>query len=318
MMRMPWRRAAARISSCDRDVSVSRSGNPGDTITAVGTPAFATFLEDPVTVVAGPAMTARSGTASSSSSRRDRADTVDIAHRAVDDAGSPAERLDEVGDDAPPRCRVILLHAEHDHMRRIDDRPQRAHGGPPVALVGVVLEDVVGRQVELDVDHAVVQPAAVGEPDGAEHGLHRGVVGQRLGDETAKAGGLGDHRQVLQEDRGDALVVMGVGHGEGDLGFVACAAAAKYSPTPTRASPDSATRATCRPTSLIVDTLATRRRGSTIAGRRIEGSGRRDRAARKTSASARGPPAGSGGCASPGRSTTGRHARTERAARQSR
>ena len=53
------------------------------------------------------------------------------------------------------------------------------------------------------------------------------LSGKRLGHEAAKPGGLGDHRQVLQQDRGDALVVVGVGDGEGDLGFVTCAAAGK-------------------------------------------------------------------------------------------
>ena len=66
----------------------------------------------------------------------------------------------------------------------------------------------------------MVQPAAVGESDRSEHRLHRPIVRQRLGNQPAKARRLGDHRQILEQDGGDALVVAGVGYGEGDLGVV--------------------------------------------------------------------------------------------------
>ena len=87
-------------------------------------------------------------------------------------------------------------------------------------MISVVLQEVVRGQVELNAHHPVVQPAAVRESDRPEHLLHRRVVGKRLRHEAAKPGGLGDHRQILEQDRGDALVVVGVGNGEGDLGFL--------------------------------------------------------------------------------------------------
>jgi hypothetical protein len=88
-------------------------------------------------------------------------------------------------------------------------------------MISVVLQEVVRGQVELNAHHPVVQPAAVRESDRPEHLLHRRVVGEHLRHEASEPGSLGDHRQILEQDRGDALVVVGLGNGERDLGFVA-------------------------------------------------------------------------------------------------
>ena len=109
---------------------------------------------------------------------------------------------------------------DHDDVGGPHDRSQRAHGGLPVAQVGVVLQQVVGGQVELDVHDAVLEPAPVDQPDRVEHPQHGGVPGKGLGNEPAEPGRPGDQRQILQQHGRDALMVVGVGDGEGDLGIL--------------------------------------------------------------------------------------------------
>ena len=100
-----------------------------------------------------------------------------------------------------------------------EDRAQRPHGGAPVAQVGVVLQEVVGGQIELDAHDAVLEPVPMHQPDGAEHPQHRHVPGKGVGDQATEPGGPSDQRQILQQHRRHALVVVGVGDGEGDLGL---------------------------------------------------------------------------------------------------
>jgi hypothetical protein len=78
--------------------------------------------------------------------------------------------------------------ADDDNVGRPSDRPQRPHRGLPVTQVGTVLHHVVGRQVELDVHDAIVEPVPVNEADGAEDAEHRGVDGKGLGDEATEPG----------------------------------------------------------------------------------------------------------------------------------
>ena len=59
------------------------------------------------------------------------------------------------------------------------------------------------------------------QADGPEDPSHRRVPRHRRGDEPAEPGGPGDHRQVLQQHRADALVLVEVGDGERHLGLLA-------------------------------------------------------------------------------------------------
>ena len=149
-----------------------------------------------------------------------RVDPADGGSRRMDHADLARERLQQVSENPPAGGRLVAAGADDDDVLGFDERPQRADCGLPVALISVVLQEVVCGQVELNAHGSLVQPAAVRESDGAEHLLHRRVVGECLRDEAAKPGGLGDHRQILEQDRGDALVVVGVGNGEGDLGLL--------------------------------------------------------------------------------------------------
>jgi hypothetical protein len=85
----------------------------------------------------------------------------------------------------------------------------------------VVLQHVIGRQVELDVNGAAIEPVAEDEPGRPEHRPHALVAGQHLGDEAPIAGGPSDQREVFEEHGGHALAVVVIGDGEGDFGFLA-------------------------------------------------------------------------------------------------
>ena len=202
-MRIPYRRAAASSSSCRRAPSAPVSAKPDEITTALRTPAAPHRVTASTASRAGQAMTARSGRAGE-----------------VVDADEPGERLAEVGEDPPTWRRGVVAGSDHHHVRRVDDRAQRADDRLPVAQVGVVLEQGIGGQVELDLDDPVLEPHTVDQSDRVEHAQHGGVGGQGLGDEPAEPGRLGDQRQILQQHGGDALVVVGVGDGEGDLGVV--------------------------------------------------------------------------------------------------
>ena len=124
-----------------------------------------------------------------------------------------------MGEDPPARRHLVAIGADHHDVRGLDDRAQRPHGGAPVAQVGVVLQKVVGGQIELDAHDAVLEPVPMHQPDRLEHPEHRHVPGKGVGHQVTEPGGPSDQRQILQQHRCHALVVVGVGDGEGDLGL---------------------------------------------------------------------------------------------------
>ena len=67
-------------------------------------------------------------------------------------------------------------------------------------------------------DHAAAVPAPHGQPGIAEYLQHGVVVWQHLGDEGLHAAGAGQRDQVLEQQRGDAAPMHGVGDRQGDLG----------------------------------------------------------------------------------------------------
>ena len=83
----------------------------------------------------------------------------------------------------------------------------------------MVLHKVVGGQIELDAHDAVLEPVPTHQPDRLEHPEHRHVPGKGVGHQVTEPGGPSDQRQILQQHRCHALVVVGVGDGEGDLGL---------------------------------------------------------------------------------------------------
>ena len=90
----------------------------------------------------------------------------------------------------------------------------------PVAQLGVILHEVLGRQIEFDVDRPVLEPAPVNQPDIPEDSLHADVVRQRLGDQPSKAGLAGNSGKILEQHGGDAFLMMIVGDGKGHLGLL--------------------------------------------------------------------------------------------------
>ena len=118
---------------------------------------------------------------------------------------------------APPATSCHRVSTEDDHVAGAEDRLERADGAAPVAQVGMVLQQVIGGEIELHVHGAVLEPTAVDQADVAEHALHTDVVRERLRHQPPEPGLAGDAGEILEQHRGDALLVMGVGHGERHL-----------------------------------------------------------------------------------------------------
>ena len=75
------------------------------------------------------------------------------------------------------------------------------------------------RELQDGLDDAIVEAAAHGQADGAEHELHVGVAGEDGGGEREQATFVGDDGESFEEQRGDTFSVVVVGDGERDLGF---------------------------------------------------------------------------------------------------
>ena len=75
---------------------------------------------------------------------------------------------------------MLRRRPDDDDVAGVEDRLQRADSTGPITQVGVVLQEIVGGQVEMDVHGAVLEPAAVDQPDVTEHALHADVVRECL------------------------------------------------------------------------------------------------------------------------------------------
>ena len=104
-------------------------------------------------------------------------------------------------------------------------RQQQPGDGPGVGALLAPLdgvEELLGLlEGEVEVDDAAVEVPLDRPPGPAEHRQHRPVVGQHLGREAGDAVGAGDRRQVLEQERGDALALVGVVDLERGVGVVA-------------------------------------------------------------------------------------------------
>ena len=109
-------------------------------------------------------------------------------------------------------------------MTAIDGREQHPRHRPRVRALLAALDrvDEVGRvgEGEVDVDHARLEPAVQWPPRLREHGQHAAVVTQRLRREAVDAVRAGDRREVLEQQRRDALALVAVVHLERHLGVV--------------------------------------------------------------------------------------------------
>ena len=157
-MRMPCRRAAASTSSCMRSPSAPSSANPAETTTAVGTPAVPHSRDD---------LGHRRG---GDGDDRQVGHRVELVERATASTPptTPAVGCTTLTRPLNDSRRWARIRRPGDVSSRpapitttcdgLDERPQRPHHRPPVAQVGVVLQEVVGGQVELDVYDAVLEP----------------------------------------------------------------------------------------------------------------------------------------------------------------
>ena len=139
---------------------------------------------------------------------------VDGVHRDVDAVDHVAP--DRVAD----RARSFGC-ADHGDRTGQQDPRHRSRVGTLLASFDAVEELVGVGQFPVEVDDAGIE-AALQRPAGlGEHGEHRPVVAEHLGGEPLDAVGAGDRGQVFQQQRGDAVALVGVVDHEGGLGLVA-------------------------------------------------------------------------------------------------
>ena len=78
------------------------------------------------------------------------------------------------------------------------------------AALDAVEELVRGGEFPVEVDHSRVEAALQWPARLGEHGEHRPVVGQHLGGEPIDAVRPGDRGEVFEQERRDALTLVGV------------------------------------------------------------------------------------------------------------
>ena len=112
-----------------------------------------------------------------------------------------------------PSGRCCDAAPDDDDVAGVEDRLQRADSTGPITQVGVDSTEIVGGQVEMDVHGAVLEPAAVDQPDVTEHAACRRCPGVSA-PPVAEPGFAGDTGEIFDQHGGDALLVMGVGDGK--------------------------------------------------------------------------------------------------------
>ena len=118
-----------------------------------------------------------------------------------DDTHGAVERSAEVPIACPASS--LCVSTEHDDVAWAEDRLERADGAAPVAQVSMILQQVIGGEIELHVHGTVLEPTA-GGPGRRRAKPHTDVV--RASRPPAAGTRLaGDAGEILEQHRGDAL-----------------------------------------------------------------------------------------------------------------
>ena len=138
--------------------------------------------------------------------------------------GAGRRRRHVAPQDLADRSRLVARADDGDRAGEQEAGHRPRVGALLAALDGV--EELLGLvEREVEVDDTALEPSLDGPPGPAEHREHGPVVGEHLGGEADDAVGAGDRREVLEQQRGDALALVLVVHHEGGVGVVAAAPA---------------------------------------------------------------------------------------------
>ena len=138
---------------------------------------------------------------------------VDRVHGAVEVVGQ------QVAQHRVAHARALAARADDRHRAGRQQQADRLGLGPLGACLDGGLGLGRGLQVEVDLDHALVERAAGLEPGLPEHGHHAAVRRQHGGREGADPRPPGRDGQVLEQHGGDAPSVVGVVDEERHLGL---------------------------------------------------------------------------------------------------
>ena len=128
----------------------------------------------------------------------------------IDRAGEPA--LDDVPQDLVPDAAAAFPGTDHGHRRRHEDVPQADLAGCLLPDVHGLHGAVVRGQVHHDELGRALHPQPDVEAEVVQNLYGRTVLGQHLGVELSDPHLARSRRQVLEQQRADALVVVFVGH----------------------------------------------------------------------------------------------------------
>ena len=143
-----------------------------------------------------------------------RAVRVDRVHRHVGGAGdvAPQHGTDGVG----------TVRCPDDGDRAGEEQPRHRSAVGAVLALGERVEVLVGRRDrEVDLDDPTLVRALQRPPGAGEDAEHRPVLGEHLGREALDAVRRGDGGEVLEQQGGDPLAVVGLVDHEGGVGVVA-------------------------------------------------------------------------------------------------
>ena len=228
MMRTPWRRARATSPS----TSTSGLSTPSTAVTITAPRTWAAMQSSSVGVERGgghgddrqPHVVGDRGDG--------RPDRVGPRHAiTIDAADRRAVRVDRVhrhvggaGDVAPQHGtdRVGAVRCPDDGDRAGEEQPRHRSAVGAVLALGERVEVLVGRSDrEVDLDDPTLVRALQRPPGAGEDAEHRPVLGEHLGREALDAVRRGDGSEVLEQQGGDPLALVGLVDHEGGVGVVA-------------------------------------------------------------------------------------------------
>ena len=202
-MRIPYR----SVSSRTRAASPGTSGKPPERTRSARTPASPSSATTPAIPAAGTAMTARSTGAGHVPDRP-------VAAEALELVGGGIERVHRSGEsDGPeaaehrPPDRVLVPAGTHDDdAPRPEDRGQTRRRGRAVPVLAGRPVPVTGFEDHLQAEPGPLPLPLHRHPEVVEHAQHRAVLRQHVGLEPADAQPQRPDRELLQQQRRDALV----------------------------------------------------------------------------------------------------------------
>ena len=127
-------------------------------------------------------------------------------------------RAQHVSEELPSDRAAAGGRADDRDRRGLEERAQGGDHGHVVALVHVPLQLLGRRELESNLDHAVLELSFLSKACIREHVQHRRVARHHLGDERLDSGFRGSLRKLFEHPAADAATLVSVRNRQRDLG----------------------------------------------------------------------------------------------------